>query len=231
MATKSWWQLGEGMGSFGNNLSLYQIECAFCEEKDNWDLTHREQKKKPNGTKIIFFDTYKCGNCGGFVMVLWSSSEPPNKLHPTRGLHDFKVLPWPLRIGDGSDNWPKVAARYWKQAHKNLISGNNDAVAIMARSALQAITRQQKAKGSNLYEEIEDLSKKGLIPKIIKEWSHEVRLLGNPVAHPEMDEVAEDEPTDPKDAEDIVEFLDYLLEYLYDLPAQIDSYRNRKKGK
>jgi len=34
-----------------------------------------------------------------------------------------------------------------------------------------------------------------------------------------------------EDAKDVAEFLDYLLEYLYSLPKQIETYRARKKGK
>jgi hypothetical protein len=34
--------------------------------------------------------------------------------------------------------------------------------------------------------------------------------------------------TSPQDAHDIVAFLDFLLEYLYDLPNRIAKYRARK---
>ena len=55
------------------------------------------------------------------------------------------------------------------------------------------------------------------------EWSHEVRELANESAHPKPGQ----QPTDHKDARDVVYFLDYLLEYLYDLPHRIEQYRNR----
>jgi len=58
----------------------------------------------------------------------------------------------------------------------------------------------------------------------MKEWSHEVRELANDSAHPEPNAP----PTDPQDAEDIVQFLDFLLMYLYDLPKHISDYRKRR---
>jgi hypothetical protein len=61
----------------------------------------------------------------------------------------------------------------------------------------------------------------------MKDWSAEVRELGNISAHPRPGE----KETSPEDATDIVEFLDFLLKYLYDLPKQIDDYRRRKKEK
>ena len=60
----------------------------------------------------------------------------------------------------------------------------------------------------------------------MKDWSNYVRELGNDSAHPEPDQ----SPTNPKDALDITNFLDYLLEYLYSLPHQIEQYRNRGKN-
>jgi hypothetical protein len=154
---------------------------------------------------------------------MWSASEQHSGMG-AQGLHDYLVLPWPKGVSDGKDYWPDVARRYWKQAHDTLNSENYDAAAIMARSALQAITRDQEAEGGSLSQEIEDLATKGIISPTIQEWSHEIRLLGNTVAHPNPDE----EETRPEDAQDIVKFLDFLLEYLYDLPKQIEEYRTRR---
>jgi hypothetical protein len=58
----------------------------------------------------------------------------------------------------------------------------------------------------------------------MKEWSHEVRELANDAAHPTPGAAG----TSQKDAKDVVEFLDYLLQFLYDLPHQIELYRKRK---
>lgn len=94
----------------------------------------------------------------------------------------------------------------------------------MARSALQQTLRNQNAKGKNLKEEIDNLFNKGLLPKIMKEWSHELRLLGNDSAHPNNDIV---EPN-KSDVYAVINFLDHLLLYLFDLPKQIQEYRERK---
>lgn len=217
----SWWQFGEGSGQFGTDLALYQIKCAFCNEAGNFELTHRETKQKPNSRKVLNFDTYKCGNCANFVMIFWSPSEDRVSGH---GLHDYIATPWPKGLRDGEDYWPTAARRHWKQAHSNLNNSNYDAAALMARSALQVITRDKGATGNTLYEEIESLATSGVLSPTIKDWSHEVRELGNPVAHANPD----DDETSAEDAEDIVKFLDFLLKYLYDLPKQINDYRSRR---
>jgi hypothetical protein len=97
----------------------------------------------------------------------------------------------------------------------------------MARSALQIALRDQKAKEANLKQEIEDLASKGVLPPIIKEWSDNVRELGNDSAHPRSNQP----PTNPRDPKNIVEFLAFLPVYLYTIPHQINEYRAREKKK
>jgi hypothetical protein len=214
----SWWSLGEGVGQSGGELALYQIACAFCSERGNWRHTHREQKSKPNGRKVLYFDTYQCGNCAGFVMVLWSPSE-------SGGMHGYKVLPWPLRLEKYPEHWPEAVGRYWLQAKRSIKEENWDAAAVMARSSMQAALRQHGAQGKTLKAEVDDLADRGILPPLMKEWSHELRELGNESAHPDPSQTA----TAAEDARDIVSFLDFLLDYLYNLPDQIQKYRQRKK--
>lgn len=217
----SWWQLGEGRGFHGKDLATFRITCPFCMEKGNFETAFHAEKKKPNSEKKLNFDTLKCGNCAGYVMVLWSGTEP----YPDRGVHDFKVLPWPLKIEKFPEHWPEAVGRYWLQAKRNILDENWDAAAVMARSALQISLRGHSASGRNLKQEIDDLASKGILPPIMHEWSNNVRELGNDSAHPDL---AQD-PTDPRDAQDIVHFLDFLLEYLYSLPHRISQYQNRGK--
>lgn len=217
---KSWWDLGEGYGHMGNELASYQITCAFCLERGNWQVEHRAVKKKPNSSKALHFDTLKCGNCAGYVMVLWSVSE-----FGGNGLHDYRVLPWPTRVEDFPKHWPEAVGRYWVQAHRSLKDENWDAAAVMARSALQTALRDRGATGRTLKDEIDGLAAKGLLPPHIREWAHELRALGNESAHPEPSA----NKSDREDVRDVVEFLDFLLQYLYTLPYEIQKYRERRK--
>jgi hypothetical protein len=154
-------------------------------------------------------------------MALWSASDDNS------GHHDYQVLPWPLKLETFPRHWPEQIGRFWLQAHRNLRDQNFDAAAVMARSALQAALREHKAAGANLKQEIDDLASKGILPPLMKDWSHNVRELGNESAHPQPGQG----PVTPRDARDIAQFLDFLLEYLYDLPHRIKTYRERKGGK
>jgi Domain of unknown function (DUF4145) len=94
----------------------------------------------------------------------------------------------------------------------------------MARTALQAALRGHGAKGRDLKTEIANLASQGILPPLMREWSDEVRELGNDATHPDPSS----QDTDRTDARDVVEFLDYLLRYLYDLPKAIGNYRKRR---
>ena len=137
----SWWQLGEGSGHRGESLATYDITCPFCMERDNFETAFHAEKRKANSDKKLNFDTLECGNCSGYVMVLWSASEHAfgNRLH------GYRVLPWPLTLENYPDYWPETVGRYWLQAKRNLAGENWDAAIVMARSALQAALRDQGA--------------------------------------------------------------------------------------
>ena len=106
----------------------------------------------------------------------------------------------------------------------------------MARSALQFVVREKGAKKGRLKQEIQYLASTGFLHPLMEKWSHEVRELGNDSAHPEVpapspsttQPEADPQPPKPQDAKDILNFLDFLFFYLYDLPKQIEDYRKRK---
>lgn len=214
----SWWQLGEGSGYDGEKLALYRVTCPFCRERGNFKSVFLAEKNKPNSDKKLNFETLECGNCRGYVQVLWSSSEHSFN----RGIHDFRAQPWPLNYEKHPKHWPDSIGRYWLQAKRNVVQENWDAAAVMARSAMQIALRDNHASGANLKQEIHDLASKGILPPLMKDWSEHVRELGNDSAHPQPSQP----PTNPKDARDIVRFLDFLLDYLYTLPHQIKHIVN-----
>lgn len=218
----NWWQLGEGSGQSGEELAVYQITCPFCMERGNFGVAFHAEKKKPNSDKKLNFETLECGNCKGYVMVLWSASEHGYG----RGLHNYQVLPWPLKLDRYPEHWPEAVGRYWLQAKRNIGDSNWDAASVMARSALQISLRDHGAQGRNLKEEIDDLAAKGILPPHLKEWSDHVRELGNDSAHPDPSQG----PADAQHSRDIVGFLDFLLEYLYTLPHRIQQYRQPSDG-
>jgi hypothetical protein len=214
---KSLWDMGEWYGQRGRELAVHFIECPFCRERGNFSFEHRASKKRSTDGKELHFDTLKCQNCTGYVMAFWSAAR-------SGMIHDSIVFPTPTVVTRAPDEWPQDVGANWVEAHRSLFGENWRAAVMMARSALQAAMRQQGATGKTLKGEIDDLAAKEILPPVMKDWSTEIRELGNDVAHPDPGQ----RPLSRKDAQDIVEFLDYLLEYLYTLPHRVAQYRARR---
>jgi hypothetical protein len=217
-----WWDLGEWSGTSGHAVATHQITCAFCGAEGNFDIVnHLERKKAGSSRKVLNYDTLQCGNCGNFMFAFWSAAEYS---HGSGVMHDYRLLPWHRSTTGHPKHWPDDVGRYWIEAKRSVEGKNWTAAALMARSAVQLVARKNGAVGKSLKAEIDNLADKGLILPIMKDWSHEVRELGNEGTHPQPGTTG----TDEKDAKDVVEFLTFLMQVMYDLPKQIDDFRQRK---
>lgn len=99
------------------------------------------------------------------------------------------------------------------------------AAAVMARRALQNICLDKNAdENLKLEKQIDQLFDNRIITQDLRDWAHEVRLVGNDGAHPKKGE--SDTPIAKEDAEDILNLLEQFCQVLYVAPS-IAS--NRKK--
>jgi hypothetical protein len=218
----SWWDFGEWSGYHGSELATYQIACAYCGEKGNFEIVQHLDRKKPGSIpKVVNYDTLKCGHCGNYMFAFWSASSTG---HGVNAMHNYRTLPRYRGTTDAPKHWPPDVGRYWVEARRSIEGKNWTAAALMARSAIQLVARSRGAKGENIKAEIDDLAAKGLLLPIMQEWAHEVRLLANEGTHPKPGTAG----TDEKDAKDVVEFSSFLMSVVYDLPKQIEDYRKRK---
>lgn len=122
-------------------------------------------------------------------------------------------------------NQPANISEYFVEAKRNLVYRNWNSAAIMSRSVLQAIMRDFGAEGRNLEQEIDNLANKRIITDAMKDWAHHIRLIGNEVVHPD--------PTAPRaseeEARDIVRFTEAFMMYVYTIPWDMKSQRDRMK--
>lgn len=215
MSGNFWWSLGDWSGHHGTELALHRIACGFCEEEGNFQREHRASRTSKSRNKTLNYDIYRCNGCGNFTMVFWTGGNR---------CHDYRQVPWPTQTKTFPEHWPKDVGRYWLQARRSLEGDNWDAAAVMARSGLQLLLRRDNADGQTLLKEIDDLASKGRIPPVVREWAHELRVLGNEAAHPTPGSLG----VAGQDARRVVKFLRVLLELLVDLPHEIAQYRSEK---
>ena len=95
------------------------------------------------------------------------------------------------------------------------------ACAVLARRTLEAVFTHENAQGDSLMRKIENLIKSDRIPPLFAEMAHLARKIGNLGAH------FADETVTAEDVEVVPGFVEAILEYLYVIPAKVETVRNR----
>jgi len=152
-----------------------------------------------------------CTHCSRFVYSTAHIAIP----------EDIKIL-YPTVRTEASNDYPEEVRDNLTESIRSFSGNNYKASVIMARSALQSAMREMSANGKNLYEEIEDLASKHLIPIALSSWAHEIRDGGNLVAHPEPGKKVQRE-----DAAELLALTESILEYMYLIPADVKRRRDR----
>ena len=134
-----------------------------------------------------------------------------------------KSILYPINSIDSYSIPPKVKEAY-EAALK--IKGIDKNVCLMAlRRTLGLILKNKGATKWGLKDKIEEIAEKGLLPDTLKEASSLTKILGDSAAHDKDLEI------DQYDVESMVEFVEYIIEYLYVVPDKINCYKERFDAK
>ena len=134
----------------------------------------------------------------------------------TRALVDY--YPRLVRTPDASV--PVAVSAAFVESQKCFDVGAYNACATMCRRAVQAAVVERGGQGDTLFKQIDDLAQQQLITPALREWAHEVRIIGKGGAHAdEPDELSD------KDAADGLAFTEELLNRLYVVPARLTRRR------
>jgi len=130
----------------------------------------------------------------------------------------LEVVPTPIKTA-APEHVPPDTVRVFVQAKNAQKRGENDTAGMGFRKTLDIGLKafDQTVKGT-LIERIDKLAAAHRITPDMKEWAHQVRLIGNEINH------EEDEPTDA-DVEAIAGFTEATLQYLFTLPKEVENRR------
>lgn len=131
---------------------------------------------------------------------------------------------WPLSGTNSHQAVPKEIADALNEAVLCQAAHCPRAAAVMARRTLEAIATDKGGASSDiLAKRLSKMAASGLLPPTLADWAKEVRLVGNTGAHADpIDTVS------GADADQLLAFLQALLEYLYVLPFELDQRRAAK---
>jgi hypothetical protein len=183
-------------------VGKFSLVCPYCDVHSTFTF----------GTSFGNSSIYECDKCSGLVLLIFE---------------DRKVVDqYPKRIPQLDDSIPSEVANDYIEAIKCFDVGANKASVVMCRRALQTSVIERGAKRHKLTQQIDELFKKGIITKDIKDWAHEIRLTGNIGAHPDEDGLKD---VTPKDAEELIRFIEEYLNYVYVMPSKVTAKRTREK--
>lgn len=119
---------------------------------------------------------------------------------------------------------PERIARAFEQADTSIHQRSWDAAGAMDRRALELATLEKapEKRDQTLYKRIEFLANEGRITPSLKDWAHDLRVVGNNAVHDE-DGLTED------DARQAHELTRFILTYLYTLPEQVRLAQELRK--
>jgi len=138
----------------------------------------------------------------------------------------YEKLLYPFETME-KNNIPKNVAGAYEAALKvRQIDGAICAIAI--RRTLEMMCKDKGEEGKNLYVMLKALSEKGILPPILNEMASVLRVIGNAAAH------ADEQEFSPDLVPPMIEFTKIILDYVYNLPKQIENIQDRigqKTGK
>ena len=117
-------------------------------------------------------------------------------------------------LGKEFEDVPQHIADAASEAYACFSIRSYRAAILMARSVLEATAKDKKVTKGNLASKIDELAANGVISEQIKDEAHEIRYLGNDMAHGDFTE-----PVSEEDADDMLGFLATFLNYVYQTAA------------
>jgi len=166
----------------------------------------------------------ECSSCKQFILVVGIRTTPAGGSldSTTQGVKAPFSLVGVFPIGKPNEavdkSVPKGVAEDFKEAQRCYFIKANRATAIMCRRSLETSTADLGAQGKNLRAKIDDLSSKGRITQVLRDFAHHLRATGNLGAHdPSVGAISR------KDAADVLQFTQQYLDHIYVLPAKLKS--------
>lgn len=187
--------------------------CPFCRTQAVSFVAVYEWESKGQGKRTLM----TCGHCREGIIREFTSRFSPVSLGGDMSAHVSFGLQWPEpREGTAPRDTPDSVARFFEQGTSSLESGNYDAAGMVFRKALEVATKSldEELAGKKLVQRIDLLKERGTITADLAQWAHEIRLGGNEAAH-------EDEPFSSQDCEELRNFIEAFLKYVFTLPSAV----------
>lgn len=170
----------------------------------------------------------KCDHCGRASLGV-TSKPKTNPSTTTQYLSDAPddSITWYPRVGFAPEfpDVPEHIARAAKEAHASESINSFMAAILMARTVVEATAKEKGIMKGNLLSKIDELASQSVIRNDTKDAAHEIRHLGNDMAHGDIADLP-----DSDDVADVLALMDEVLNEVFQGPAKTARLRARRSG-
>ncbi len=163
---------------------------------------------------------FVCDECG-VLSIGYAALGAQDATQPSATLDtgDCDVLWYPaVALHKEYPDVPDHIAAAASEAHACQSIGAHRAAVMLARAVVEATAKHNGIKNGLLHAKIDEMFKQEIISKLTKSTAHEIRFMGNDMAHGDF--VIE---LDAEDSGDVLTFMDELLAEVYQSPARLSA--------
>jgi hypothetical protein len=203
----------QGQADYGYSAYMSAINCPFCgafvDFKPVWETRNFPPATGMANSSDRKLAAQKCSNdlCQMIVMT----AQFGNQI----------VRTWPDQVGGKSfPDVPDHIAEAADEAYRCYSIGAFRASTLLARSVVEATAKAKGITQGNLMNKIEEMFSQGHIREFVRDGAHEVRYLGNDMAHGDFVD-----PVAPEEAELALALVDEVLDEIFQAPARVAKAR------
>ena len=191
------------------------LECPDCEAVVDAEVvsTYEITNDDHESVRTSFARCPKCQ--GPFLAREWTDIWDDTWSAPVR------LYPLPESLL--GESLPKPIRAAFAEAQKSFKAKCYTASAIMCRKTLEGICAVHDINKGNLAVRLKAMKDQALIESRLYEWAEALRIFGNEAAHDVDVTIA------PRDAADIIDFTNALIEYVFTFRDKFEEFKNRRK--
>jgi hypothetical protein len=176
-----------------------------------------------DGAKLVSYTLSRCTICDGISLRLHNTSilvtQPiPGSVSKVQDISFEQV--WPPSSIFSSDVPERIRTIY--EEARLVKRRSPSSFVVQLRRAFEALAKDRKAEGRDLYRQIQWLIEQEQLPNMFAEMMDIARMIGNAGAHDSETDVT------PEDAQVSDRFFKAIVEYLYVAPALLAKARKAK---
>jgi hypothetical protein len=210
--------------------TMASVLCSYCNSRSHMTI---RWGRVDSGRRVTVAAT--CDNCdqlsvgtaSGDLTAISSGTQVDISL-ATRAMDRLiSWSEWWPRVGESPEfmDVPPAIAKAAKEAFSSATINNHMAAILMARTVVEATAKHKGILTGNLASKINALQDQNFIRPSIAEQAHEIRFLGNDMAHGDI----EDAPI-AADADETLALMSEVLQEVFQGPARMKRLRDKRLG-